>query len=146
MVLVGCFPRSSAIATQKNDPLSEGTFKAILIRLVGGFILSMIVVALISAWHLFGPQYFTKLRVKENSLALRYHWLRQETVIPLKEVTKLSLVRSGTVRRPCRRLQIETTGETFQSFGFGQLDDEQDAVFDDLRRKLAEMQTPQQRQ
>ena len=143
------FPALLLLSLKKNDLLSEGTIKAILIRLVGGFILSAIVVALVSVWHLLGPQYFTQLRVEENSLALRYHWLREETVVPLREVTKLSVVRSGTVRRPCSRLRIETPGGTFRSFGFGRLDEDQVAVLDAARQKIAEMQTsqpPQQRQ
>lgn len=139
------FPVILLLRLKKNDLLSEGKIKAILIRLGGGLIMSVIVVALISVWQLLGPQYFTKLRLEENSLALRYHWLRQETVIPLKAVTKLSIVNSGTLRRPCGRFQIETTGGTFRSFGYGRLDEDQVAVLDAVRQKVSEMQMSQKR-
>jgi hypothetical protein len=96
----------------------------------------------VAAWHLWGPQYFIKLRVDEKNLALRYHWSKQETVIPLKEVTKLSIVRSES--RRSSRLAIETTGGTFRSFGFGRLDEDQVTVLDAIRQKIAAVETPQQ--
>ena len=118
----------------------KATVRAALMRLVCGLILSAIAVTFVSAWGLWGPKYFTKLRFDENNLALRYHWLREETVISLKEVKRLSIVTSGR-RRPFRRLQIETTSGIFRSFG-GQLDEDQVAVLDALRKKVAAFQTP----
>jgi hypothetical protein len=131
---------------RKNDFLGEGLSKAILMRLLGGLLVGAFLIILITVWHRTGPQYFTKLRLDDKSLVLKYNRSGPETVIPLKDIQNLSVIKSGSMRHPCKRLQIETESDNFLSFGFGKLDQDQVAVLDAVRQKIATIQTPERNQ
>jgi hypothetical protein len=130
------FPALLLTNLKKNDFVGGGVVKAIIIRLICGFILAAIIVGLITLWHVYRPQYFTTLRLEDNNVVLKYHRFGPETVIPLKDVEGLSVVKSGSLRRSCKRVRIETTGGTFTSFGFGKFDEDQVAVLDAVRQKI----------
>jgi hypothetical protein len=137
------FPVLLLTNLKKNDFVGGGALKAIVIRLICGFILAAIIVGLITLWHVCRPQYFTTLRLDENNVVLKCHWLGPETVIPLKDVEGLSVIPSGSLRRSCKRVRIETTGGTFTSFGFGKFDEDQVAVLDAVRHKIGATQIAQ---
>jgi hypothetical protein len=136
------FPLLLLTNLKKNDFVGGGALKTILIRLISGFILAAIIVGLITLWHVYRPQYFTTLRLEENTVVLKYHRFGPETVIQLKDVESLTVVRR---RRSSTRVRIETTGGTFTSFAFARLDEDQLAVLDAVRHKIgATIQTPDQ--
>jgi hypothetical protein len=135
------FPLILLASLRKNDFLGEGLSKAIRMRLLGGLLVGVFLIILITVWRRSGPQYFTKLRLEDKSLALKYHRSKPETVIPLKDIQNLSVIKSGTRRNPCKRLKIETEGDDFLSFGFGKLDQDQLAVLEAVRQKIATIQT-----
>src|SRR4051812_31989337 len=124
---------------KRNDFAGGGqsAMRTVFMRLIGGLILGAIVIGLISFWHVSRPQYFIKLRLEEKTIALKYHRSGPETLIPLKDITSLSVVKSGTLRHSCRRLRIETTSGPLHSFGFERLDEDQVAVVEALRQKIA---------
>ena len=137
------FPLLLFASLKKNDLVGEWAPKAILIRVICGLLVGAFLFILITVWHRTGPQYFTKLRLEDNNVVLEYHRFGPETAIPLKDVQNLSVIKSGSLRHPCKRLEIETEGDKFLSFGFGNLDQDQVAVLDAVRQKIATIQPPE---
>jgi len=140
------FPLILLASLRKNDFLGEGLSKAILMRLIGGLLVGAFLIILITVWRRSGPQYFTKLRFDDKNVVLKYHRSGPETVILLKDIQNLSVIRSGSRRSPCKRLKIETEDDNFLSFGFGKLDQDQLAVLDAVRQKIATIETPEPNQ
>jgi hypothetical protein len=135
------FPVILLASLKKNDFASDGLLKAILIRLVCGLLVGAFLIILITVWRRTGSQYFTKLRLEDKSLVLEHHRFGPETVIPLKDVDYLTVIKSGSYRHPCKRLKIETADQNFLSFGFGKLDEDQIAVLDAVRKRVDAAQT-----
>ncbi len=132
-------PALALLSLSKRDFIGGigKALKPILGRLVVGLILAALFVGLLEVWVRLGPQYFTKLWFDENSLRLRFHWSMSDTIVRLSEVRAISVVKSGTRRRPCNRVQIETRSQKLQSLGFGRLDADQVDVLDNLRGRIA---------
>jgi len=124
----------------RKEHLAGGWRKALLCiarRLVIGLLFSSLLFGFLSAWKKWGPQYYTKLRLQEDIVVLVYPWQSPDTVVPVREIKSVKVVKGETVLHNRSRLRIVAANGEFKSFGFDQLNEQELAVLDKLRERVA---------
>jgi len=112
------------------------TTRAVATRLLIGCLIATPITGFLMVWQRWPPQYFIKLRLESDRVILGYRWPEPELAIPFGDVRNVQIIKSGTRRRPCSRVRVQTTAETYRSYGFGQLNEGEIAVMDKLRERV----------
>ncbi len=112
----------------------RGSFKKFLLWFVVGVICSLPVVVFLLVWERWPPQHFISLKVEERQVRLGQHWPDDDIVIPIGEIKSLSRIREreNSRRWRCSRIVIETGKETFRSFGYDNLSDDDVKIWERL--------------
>ncbi len=114
-------------------------FKKCLFSFLVGMLLAVPISFGLAIWQRLGQQYFIKLQLEENQIVLVNRWPKSALTIPLDKVLSVSLEyeRHGIKTRGCNRMYVRTVEGTFASYGFGNFNEGETAVFNKLTNVIS---------
>jgi len=110
--------------------------RAVLIRLLVGQLITAPITGFLQVWQRWPPQYFITLRLESKQVVLGFRWPEPDKIIPLADIRSVAIVERKSMRRPTRRVRIESVDGTYRSYGFYRLDEPDASVVRALRRAV----------
>lgn len=128
-----------ALVRLKRTDLSGGwrqSIRVILCRIVIGAAIVSPLVLFLAVWQRTSPHYFIRMIIADERITLGFRWPKPDVVIPIDGVRSISYWKRESLRRSFKRIQVDTSVETYRSYGYNQMAVEDYRAIERLRARV----------